>query len=192
MKHTFLITALCCFAAFCFVMALVNSYNGLIKKFNQVKNAFSTIDVMLKKRYDLIPNLIELVKQYSSHEEKVLTDIASLRATGMSATLSNEEKMMVNRQLDSAVRGMMVNMEAYPELKANESFLRLQSTWTESEEQIAAARRNYNNTVTVYNNGIMMFPSNIFASILNYKPIFVLENTQEERKNISAKAIFNS
>ena len=189
MESTFIITAL---LAFCFVLVLVKAYNGLIKKSNQVKNAFSTIDVMLKKRYDLIPNLIELVKQYSSHEESVLTNIASLRATGMSATLSNEEKMKVNHQLNSAVRGLMVNMESYPELKANEHFLRLQSTWTESEEQIAAARRNYNNTVTAFNNSVMMFPGNIFAGIFGYKPILLLENTPEERKNISAKAIFNS
>jgi len=192
LEPNFLITALLSFAAFCLILAFINGYNRLIKKFNQVKNAFSTIDVMLKKRYDIIPNLIELVKQYSSHEETVLTNIASLRATGMSATLSNEEKLKVNHQLNSAVKGMMVNMEAYPELKANENFLRLQETWTESEEQIAAARRNYNNTVTAYNNGIMMFPANIFAGMLGYKPIFLLENTPEERKNISAKAIFNS
>jgi hypothetical protein len=119
LEPNFLITALLSFAAFCFILAFVKAYNGLIKKSNQVKNAFSTIDVMLKKRYDLIPNLIELVKQYSSHEETVLTNIASLRATGMSATLS-KEKLKVNSQLKSAVRGIMINMEAYPELKAND------------------------------------------------------------------------
>lgn len=182
--------ALLCFLAF-FVIMLIISYNRLIKKFNQLNNAFSSLDVMLKKRYDLIPNLIELVRQYSKHEESLLLKITSLRAAGMSETLGIAEKMNVGKQLSTTVADMILNTEAYPELKANESFLRLQATWTESEEQIAAARRNYNNTVTIYNDGVMMFPESIFASILKYKPVDLLANVEEERDNISAKAIFN-
>lgn len=170
----------------------ISFYNGLIAKKNQVTNAFSAIDVMLKKRYDLIPNLVETVKQYTTYEESTLTKITSLRTKASSGQLSNEEKIDLDKQIGSAVSGMMINVENYPDLKANQNFLNLQSTWTESEEQIAAARRNYNACVTTYNNGVMMFPGSIFAGMLNYQPIAVIENTVEERKNISAKELFNN
>lgn len=167
-------------------------YNGLIGKKNQVANAFSAIDVMLKKRFDLLPNLVETVKQYTKYEESVLTKVVELRSKAMSPGISNEEKLDIDRQLSAGVKGLMVNIENYPDLKANQNFIQLQSAWTESEEQIAAARRTYNATVTDYNNGVMMFPGSIFAGMLNYQPMTVLANTEEERKNISAKDLFNS
>jgi len=167
-------------------------YNNLIGKKNQVDNAFSAIDVMLKKRFDLLPNLVETVKQYMQYEGDLLTKVVELRAKTASGQLSPEEKIEVDKQLTTTVRGMMVNVENYPDLKASQNFLNLQSTWTESEEQIAAARRAYNAAVTSYNDAIMMFPGNIFAGMLNYLPMAVLANTQEERKNISAKDLFNN
>lgn len=167
-------------------------YNGLIGKKNQVANAFSAIDVMLKKRFDLLPNLVETVKQYMQYEESVLTKVVELRTKAMSPGVSNEQKLDLDRQLSNSVKGLMVSVENYPDLKANQNFLNLQSTWTESEEQIAAARRTYNASVTDYNNGIMMFPGSIFAGMLNYQPIAVLANTEEERKNVSAKDLFNN
>jgi LemA protein len=170
----------------------VSFYNSLISKRNQVSNAFSSIDVMLKKRYDLLPNLVETVKQYAKYEEDVLTKITGLRSKVESGQLSNQEKIDLDKQIGTAVNGMMLTVENYPDLKANQNFLNLQANWTESEEQIAAARRNYNATVTDYNNGIMMFPGSIFAGMLNYQPFPVLENTVEERKNISAKDLFNN
>jgi len=177
------------------ILALVfgiSFYNGLIRKRNQVTNAFSAIDVMLKKRYDLLPNLVETVKQYTNYEEGVLTKITNLRSQAASGQLSNQEKLDLDKQIGKAVNGMMISVENYPDLKANQNFLNLQSTWTESEEQIAAARRNYNSSVTDYNNAIMMFPGSIFAGMLSYQPITVIENTVEERQNISAKDLFNS
>jgi len=170
----------------------IGFYNSLIGKKNQVTNAFSAIDVMLKKRFDLLPNLVETVKQYMQYEGDLLTKVVELRAKAGSQTLSNEEKLDIDKQLSAGVRGIMVNVENYPDLKANASFINLQSTWTESEEQIAAARRTYNAAVTDYNNAIMMFPGSMFAGMLNYQPISVLTNTEEERKNISAKDLFNS
>lgn len=170
----------------------ISFYNGLIGKKNQVTNAFSAIDVMLKKRYDLLPNLVETVKQYMSYEESTLTKITSLRTRAASGQLSNEEKIDLDKQIGSAVNGVMLNVENYPDLKANQNFIQLQTTWTESEEQIAAARRNYNSSVTVYNNAVMMFPGSMFAGMLNYQTIAVIENTTEERKNMSAKDLFNS
>jgi len=170
----------------------ISFYNGLIRKRNQVTNAFSAIDVMLKKRYDLLPNLVETVKQYMSYEESTLTKITSLRNQASSGQLSNAEKIDLDKQIGSAVSGMMLTVENYPDLKANQNFMNLQTTWTESEEQIAAARRNYNASVTAYNNGIMMFPGNMFAGMLGYQTVAVIENTAEERKNMSAKDLFNS
>ncbi len=167
-------------------------YNSLIAKKNQVTNAFSAIDVMLKKRFDLIPNLVEVVKQYTNYEQGTLTKIVELRSRATSGNIGNAEKAELDAQLSSTVRGLMLNVENYPDLKANTNFINLQSTWTESEEQIAAARRTYNSAVTDYNNSIMMFPGSLFAGMLNFQPIAVLETTAEERKNISAKELFNN
>lgn len=170
----------------------VGLYNSLIGKKNQVTNAFSAIDVMLKKRFDLLPNLVETVKQYMSYEGNLLGKIVELRGQATNPNTSNEEKLEIDRQMSSAVKGVMLNVENYPDLKASQSFTNLQRTWTESEEQIAAARRTYNSSVTDYNNAIMMFPGSIIAGMMNYTAINVLENTEEERQNISAKDLFNS
>jgi len=170
----------------------IGIYNSLIGKKNQVTNAFSAIDVMLKKRFDLLPNLIETVKQYTKYEGDTLTKVVELRSKANSNDLSNDQKLDIDKQLSTGVRNLMLTVESYPDLKANQNFLNLQTTWTESEEQIAAARRTYNAAVTDYNDAIMMFPGNIFAGMLNYQQISVLSNTEEERKNISARELFNS
>lgn len=170
----------------------IGIYNSLIGKKNQVANAFSAIDVMLKKRFDLLPNLIETVKQYTQYEGDTLTKVVELRSRANNADLTNDQKLDIDRQLSSGVKSLMVTVENYPDLKANQNFLNLQTTWTESEEQIAAARRNYNASVTDYNDAIMMFPGSIFAGMMNYQQIAVLANTEEERKNISARELFNS
>ncbi|RDC56878.1 LemA family protein [Pedobacter chinensis] len=167
-------------------------YNNLIGKKNQVINAFSAIDVMLKKRFDLIPNLVEVVKQYTTYEQGTLSRIVELRTKATSGGISDAEKAQIDSQLSASVKGLMVNVENYPDLKANTNFINLQSTWTESEEQIAAARRTYNSAVTDYNNAIMMFPGNLFAGMLNFHPTPVLATAEEERKNISAKELFNN
>ena len=170
----------------------ISFYNSLVGKKNQVTNAFSAIDVMLKKRFDLIPNLIEVVKQYTNYEQSTLTKITELRTKAISGNVTVEEKAEIDAQLSNSVKGLMVNVENYPDLKANTNFLQLQGTWTESEEQIAAARRTYNASVTDYNNAIMMFPGNMFAGMLNYFPMPVLATAEEERKNVSAKDLFNN
>ncbi|MBC7615830.1 MAG: LemA family protein [Pedobacter sp.] len=170
----------------------IGIYNSLISKKNQVANAFSAIDVMLKKRFDLLPNLVETVKEYMQYEGDTLTKITELRGKALGANVSESAKLALDSQIGTAVKGLMVSVENYPDLKANQNFLNLQSTWTESEEQIAAARRNYNASVTTYNNSVMMFPGNMFAGMLGYQTITVLETEAEERENINAKELFNS
>ncbi|WP_276090031.1 LemA family protein [Pedobacter sp. JY14-1] len=170
----------------------IGIYNSLINKKNQVTNAFSAIDVMVKKRFDLIPNLVEVVKQYTGHEAGTLEKITELRGRAISPVATEGDKLALDQQIGAAVKGLMVSVENYPELKANTNFLNLQSTWTESEEQIAAARRNYNATVTSYNNAVMQFPGNMFAGMLGYVPMPVLAASEQERANISAKELFNS
>jgi len=175
-----------------FLLVGIFFYNSLIGRKNQVTNAFSAIDVMLKKRFDLIPNLVETVKQYTNYEQGTLTKIVELRTKATSGNVSDAEKASLDAQLSSSVKGLMVNVENYPDLKANQNFINLQSTWTESEEQIAAARRTYNSAVTDYNNAIMMFPGSLFAGMLNFQSIAVLATAEEERKNVSAKELFNN
>jgi LemA protein len=161
-------------------------------KKNQVANAFSAIDVMLKKRFDLLPNLVETVKQYMQYEGDTLTKITELRVKALSGNATEGDKLALDQQIGTAVKGLMVSVENYPDLKANTNFVDLQRTWTESEEQIAAARRNYNASVTSFNNAVMMFPGNMFAGMLGYETIPVLSTPEEERKNISAKELFNN
>lgn len=167
-------------------------YNNLVGARNQVENAFGSIDVMLKKRYDLIPNLVETAKAYMKHERETLTSITELRTKAMSPSISSDEKIQLENQISGMMKSVMVSVENYPELKASEQFTMLQRSWNETEEQISAARRNYNASVTDYNNAVEKFPSNIFASMFGHKRKHVLEIPESERQNVSAKAMFNS
>lgn len=176
---------------FLLIMGIV-IYNNLVGSRNQVENAFGSIDVMLKKRYDLIPNLVETAKAYMKHERETLTSITELRTRALSPTLSTDEKVQLENEISGMMKSLMVSVENYPELKASEQFTMLQRSWNETEEQISAARRNYNASVTSYNNAVEKFPSNIFASMFGHKRKSVLEIPEAERQNVSAKVMFNS
>lgn len=167
-------------------------YNSLVAKKNQVENAFGGIDALLTKRYDLIPNLIETVKQYMTHERETLTAVTEMRAKAMSGNVSNDEKVELNNMMGKALGGIMVAVENYPDLKASENFQQLQRSFNEVEEQISAARRSYNASVTDYNNSIEMFPSNIVAGMIGYQRKKVFEAEAVARERIDAKKIFNS
>lgn len=166
-------------------------YNGLIRKKNEVENAFGGMDVQLKKRYDLIPNIVSTVKQYASHEKDLLEQVTKLRAQAVSGNLSNDEKVAVDNQISGAMRGIMVAVENYPDLKANENFLHLQRTLNEVESQISASRRAYNAAVTDYNNGVETFPANIMAGMMGFKRKEVFEIPETERANVNVKDLFN-
>jgi LemA protein len=166
-------------------------YNGLIRKKNNVKNTFSTIDVMLKKRHDLIPNLVETVKKYMQHERETLTEIVKLRSQIVdNSNISDDERMKLESQLSSKLSGLKINIENYPDLKANTNFLSLQDSMNENEAQLSAARRTYNAAVLDYNNALEMFPSNMFASRMNYKPANFIEIPEAERANPDVKSLF--
>ena len=172
------------------LLILISMYNGLIRKKNEVDNAFGGIDVQLKKRYDLIPNLIATVKQYMTHEKELLTKVTELRSKAVEGNLSNEEKVDVDNQITHAVKGIMVAVENYPDLKANENFLNLQRTMNEVESQISAARRTFNSVVTDYNNGIQTFPGNMMAGMMGLKSKTVFEIPDVERENVNAADLF--
>lgn len=179
-------------AAVLVLIIIAGIYNSLVSKRNQVENAFGSIDVMLKKRYDLIPNLVESVKAYMKHEKETLANITSMRTKALSGNISTDEKVQLENSISGMMRGIMVAVENYPELKASEQFTMLQRSWNEAEEQISAARRAYNSSVTEYNNAVETFPSNVFASLFGHrrKEVFVIQ--EAERQNISAKSMFGN
>ena len=172
------------------LLIIIVMYNSLIGKKNQVENAFGSIDAMLKKRYDLIPNLIATVKTYMNHEKDTFTKVAELRTKAMTGGVSDDEKVNINNQLNKAIGGIMVAVESYPELKANQNFLQLQGSFNEIEEQLSAARRAFNASVTDLNNAIEMFPSNVVAGMMSLKKRALFEIPEVERKNVDAAALF--
>lgn len=186
-------TTIIIIAAVAVVLIFIFSlYNSLIRKKNEVTNAFGGMDVQLKKRYDLIPNLIATVKQYMTHEKELLTNITELRTQAMDSSLSDEDKVNLDNKITKTMGGIMVAVENYPDLKASENFVNLQRTMNEVESQISAARRAYNAAVTDFNNGVQMFPSNIMAGMMGLKTKNVFEIPDVERENVSAKDLFNS
>ncbi|HOO84656.1 MAG TPA: LemA family protein [Prolixibacteraceae bacterium] len=173
------------------LLVFVFMYNNLIRKRNEVDNAFGGMDVQLKKRYDLIPNIVATVKQYATHEKELLTKVTEMRAKATSGNISNEEKVALDNQISAGMKSIMVAVENYPDLKANENFMNLQRTLNEVESQISAARRTYNAVITDYNNAIQTFPSNIMAGMMSLKrkEVFVIPET--ERQNVDVKNLFN-
>lgn len=165
------------------VLWIVSTYNSLVGLRNTCKEAFSTMDVYLKKRWDLIPNLVETVKGYAKHEKDTLQEVISLRNTPYES-MSDDEKVKTNQKLSQSVTKIMALAEAYPELKANENFIDLSNKLTKIEDDIANARKYYNGTVRIYNNKVQMFPNNIFAKIFNYKTKRMFEASLEDKQNI--------
>jgi LemA protein len=166
-------------------------YNSLVGKKNAVEQAFGSIDVMCKKRYDLIPNLVASVKQYASHEAGTLEKVTELRNRAASGKLSADEAVQLNNQLTHALGRLMVTVEAYPQLKANDNFIQLQRALNETEEQLSAARRAFNAAVTDFNNAVEMFPTNLMAGAMNYKRRALFEAAETERQNVNVGTLFN-
>lgn len=162
------------------VIAMVNS---LIGKKNQVNFAFSSIDAQLKKRYDLVPNLVAACEKYMGYEEKVLKDITETRARILQGG-GGDEKVALDSVLSAQLRSVFAVAENYPQLKAVDNFQILQRSLNEVEEQLAASRRAFNAAVTVYNNAVEMFPTNLVALLLGYKLKMLFEIPKEERQPV--------
>lgn len=150
------------------VIWMIGVYNKLVQGRNKVKNAFAQIDTQLQRRFDLIPNLVETVKGYASHEKELLENVTASRSGYMNAT-TNAEKMAADNQLTSTLKSLFAVAENYPELKANENFSKLQDDLKGTEDKVAFSRQFYNDSVTMYNNSLQIFPNNIVASMFNFK-----------------------
>jgi len=155
------------------------TYNKLIQLRNKVKEAFSTMDVYLKKRYDLIPSLVEVVKGYAKHETDTLQNVTKMRSEAKQGNLA--DAIHGEMKISDALKSIFVVVESYPELKANTNFLDLQGKLSKMEEEIAFSRRYYNGSVRAYNNQCQMFPFNLIASIFGFStlPMYEVENTKE-------------
>ena len=160
---------------------MMGTYNGLVKLRNMVKDQWSQIDVLLKRRADLIPNLVETVKGYAKHESGTLEAVIAARNKAVSATTPSDE-MKANGELTQALSRLFALTEAYPDLKANTNFTDLQNNLKETEDKISYARQFYNDAVLSYKNKLEMFPSNIVASMFNFKPEQFFEATEAEKE----------
>ena len=165
---------------------LVLTYNGLVTARQKVRNAWSQIDVQLQRRFDLIPNLVETVKGYMTHEKETFEKIAALRTSWAGAT-SVQDKANLDGELSSALKTIMAVSENYPELKANENFMQLSEELRNTENKISFSRQFYNDSVTMYNTKLELFPSNIVAGMFGAKfksaELFEVEN-EDVRKNV--------
>ncbi|MCG8701978.1 MAG: LemA family protein [Bacteroidales bacterium] len=171
-------------------LTIISLYNNLVRKKNETENAFGSVDAMLKKRYDLIPNLVETVKKYMVHEAGLLQEITNIRS-GLTKDIPDDKKVEIHNDLTSKLNNVILQVENYPDLKASRNFLNLQGALNDVEEQISAARRFYNDAVTKYNNAVQVFPSNIIASVSGFHRKEVLVIDEIERKNVDIKKLFN-
>ena len=166
------------------ILAVIFMYNSLVSAKIKVDNAWSQIDVQLQRRFDLIPNFVETVKGYMTHESETFEKIASLR-TSWANSKSVSEKASLDGELCNALKTIMAVSESYPDLKANQNFMQLSEELRNTENKISFSRQFYNDTATMYNEKLLVFPSNIIANIFHFTPrdLFETENA-EARKNV--------
>ncbi len=179
-------------AAILIVLYLI--YISVIQKKNNVKEAFASIDVQLKKRYDLIPNILFIANKFMTHERELLSGITQLRAQAakLPADLANaREKIDLDNKISGMMGQLMVNVENYPQLKSDQTMLQAMQTYSEQEEHIAAARRFYNSAVKDLNNAVEIFPSSLVAMLLNIKQAPFFEANEQERQRIDASQYFS-
>lgn len=162
------------------------TYNQFVSLKNNVEEAFSTMDVYLKKRWDLIPNIVETVKGYANHEKDTLNEIIKLRNNTYD-NMTTLDKLKTNHKVAQDISKIMLLAESYPDLKANQNFIDLSKQLTKVEEDIANARKYYNATIRIMNNKVQMFPSNIVAKVLGFKELKMFEASSEEKENIKIK-----
>lgn len=166
------------------LLLIIVMYNSLVSKRNTVRMTFAGIDVQLKKRYDLIPSLVETVKGYMQHERDLLVRLVELRNIPYSR-MNGQQKQELDKGVGQVMDGIRVAFERYPDLKASTNMLHLQRTLTETEEQLSAARRSYNAAVMQYNNSTQSFPGNMIAGMFGFRQEMFYEARSEERENVS-------
>src|SRR3989339_1217640 len=169
------------------VLYVVGVFNGLVSARNRVKEAWSDIDVQLKRRYDLIPNLIETVKGYASHEQETFAKVIQARNMAMQQTGTVEAKAKAENMLSSTLKSIFALAESYPDLKANQNFLRLQDELSDTENKIQASRRFYNGNARDFNIKIEVFPYNLIAAPMGFKKFEFFEIAEGEKENIKVK-----
>ena len=167
-------------ALFLFAIA---GYNNLVKLRNNRENAFADIDVQLKQRYDLVPQLVATVKGYATHEKELLESITAARSAAVNAT-SIDDKIKADQQLTSALAGLKISVEAYPDLKANQNFLQLQGELADIENKLAAVRRYFNSATRELNNAVQTFPNNIMAGIFGFHKEAMYEIEASQRAEV--------
>jgi LemA protein len=170
----------------CILLYLMMAYNRFVVLKNRIDNAWSQIDVQLKRRYDLIPNLIETVKGYAKHEKKVFTEVTAARTASMSATTLTD-KAKANNHLSETLKSLFAVAENYPKLEANQNFLMLQEELSGTESKIAYARQAYNDSVLSYNTGVEMFPGSIVAGMFSFKQREFFKTEEAEKAPVKVK-----
>lgn len=168
------------------ILWFIGVYNSLITLRNRVRDQWAQIDVQLKRRFDLIPNLVNTVKGYAKHESDTLENVVKARNTYVTAS-TPEEKMAANNELSNTLTKLFALSENYPDLKANTNFLQLQSELQDTENKIATARQFYNDTVISYNNKVEMVPSNIVASMFHFGKEEFFKANEQERENVKVE-----
>jgi LemA protein len=162
---------------------VMSLYNNLVRLRNRRQNAFADIDVQLRQRHDLVPQLVETVRGYASHEKDLLLKITEARSAAMSAT-SIDDKIKAEQQLTSALQGLKVQVEAYPDLKANQNFLQLQEELSDIENKLAASRRFFNGATTEYNNAVESFPGNLIARNFGFQKEVFFDLGEDNRRQM--------
>ncbi len=165
---------------------VICTYNSLVKLRNNVKDGWAQIEVLLKRRYDLIPNLVETVKGYTKHEKETLKEIVEARNNALGAK-TQEDEIKAAGEVSKSLGKLFALAESYPDLKANQNFIDLQANLKETEDKISFARQFYNDTVLTYKNKLEMFPTNIIASMFGFKEEKFFEAETEERENVKVK-----
>ena len=166
------------------IVTIIGMYNGLVQSRIKVDNAWSQIDVQLQRRFDLIPNFVETVKGYMSHEKETFEKIVALRTSWANAE-SVSDKAKLDGELSTTLKSIMAVSESYPELKANQNFSELSEELRNTENKISFARQFYNDSVTMYNTKLQVFPSNIIAGMFNFTPRYLFKaESDEARKNV--------
>lgn len=173
-----------------FLIYAVYLYNSIIGSKNSVEENKSTIDTVFQNRYDLIPNIVEVVKKYAEHESTVLEKVVALRSSAMNTKEVTADKLANENMLSGTLKSIFALGEAYPNLKANENFINLQNQWGEIEDRMQAARRGYNSAVKAFNDKKQMFPSNILASMMSLQTYPMFEAAAEAKESLNAKELF--